>query len=268
MSKACLLALALVVDASGQSRATMASEPSTPAPATVADLYVAPGGKDSNRGSADEPLATLAKARDVVREKVAAGLTQNVRVLIRGGIYEQATTLDFGPPDSGSEKHSITYAGYPGEQVVLSGGRKISGWKKGEGEIWTTDLPDVKAGKWHFRQENVVYRTEQPLFFCQCSEQGNVWRENAFVPGQATPPQEALERLQAKAGPRRSVRAPDESEQKAEWLAQNLLSASAGDPLPFSFACDGKPSGQLLPRWQRTSQATKLDDQRTQHSLT
>ena len=78
MSKACLLALALVVGASEWSRATMASEPSTPAPATVADLYVAPGGKDSNRGSADEPLATLAKARDVVREKVAVGLTQNV----------------------------------------------------------------------------------------------------------------------------------------------------------------------------------------------
>jgi hypothetical protein len=155
----------------------MASEPSAlpQAPATVADVYVAPGGKDSNRGTADEPLATLAKARDVVRQKVAAGLTQDVRVLIRGGIYEQAATLDFGPPDSGTEKHSITYVAYPGEQVVLSGGRKISGWKKGEEEIWTVDLPEVKAGRWYFRQLFVNGRRAVRARTPNASDGDSVW---------------------------------------------------------------------------------------------
>jgi hypothetical protein len=166
---AVLLVVALVVGALDWPRPTRAGEPSTlpPALATVADVYVAPGGKDSNPGTAEEPLATLAKARDVVRQKVAAGLTQNIRVLIRSGVYEQAAALEFGPPDSGKEKYSITYAAYPGEQVVLSGGRKISGWKKGQGDIWTADLPDVKAGRWCFRQLFVTYFSNdaQPVRF-------------------------------------------------------------------------------------------------------
>ncbi|MCL5098062.1 MAG: hypothetical protein M1608_11160 [Candidatus Omnitrophica bacterium] len=57
-----------------------------PAPENKADFYVAPDGKDSNPGNAAAPFATIAKARDAVREKVAAGLTNNVLVLIRGGL--------------------------------------------------------------------------------------------------------------------------------------------------------------------------------------
>jgi hypothetical protein len=152
--KTFLLVVALMAGTSDRARATTVAEagPSQQTPVASADFYVASGGKDSNPGTAQEPLATLTKARELVRQRVAAGLTRNVLVLIRGGIYEQATTLDFGPQDSGTEKYSITYAAYPGEKVVLSGGRKISGWKRGEGEIWTAELPEVKAGKWYFRQ--------------------------------------------------------------------------------------------------------------------
>ena len=42
--------------------------------AAGADFYVAPNGKDSSPGTAAEPFATLANARDAVRAKVAAGL--------------------------------------------------------------------------------------------------------------------------------------------------------------------------------------------------
>lgn len=123
-----------------------------PVAMNAADFYVAMGGKDSNPGTEQSPLATLAKARDLVRKKVAAGLMDNVVVQIHGGVYEQTTALKFGPEDSGTEKYSITYAACPGEKVVLSGGRKISGWKRGEGKIWTAELPEVKDGKWYFRQ--------------------------------------------------------------------------------------------------------------------
>jgi len=121
-------------------------------PTSRADFYVAPDGKDTNPGTAAEPFATVARARDAVRGKIAAGLEHDVLVLIRGGVYPLAETLAFGPEDSGTEKHSITYAAAPGEKVVLSGGRKIAGWKRGEGEIWTADLPEAKEGKWSFRQ--------------------------------------------------------------------------------------------------------------------
>lgn len=121
-------------------------------PAIGGDFYVAPDGKDANPGTADKPFATVARARDAVRQKVAAGLEHDVVVSIRGGVYPQTETLVFGPEDSGTEKYSITYAAVAGERVVLSGGRMITGWKKGEGEIWTVELPEVKAGEWYFHQ--------------------------------------------------------------------------------------------------------------------
>jgi hypothetical protein len=120
--------------------------------AAGADLCVSPGGNDANPGTAAAPLATLAGARDAVRRLKAGGLDHDVVVSIRGGVYPQAKTLRFGPEDAGDERHSITYRAAPGEKVVLSGGRRITGWKKGDGPIWTAELPEVKAGKWYFRQ--------------------------------------------------------------------------------------------------------------------
>ena len=152
MSKTYLLVVVLVATTLTLTAAAMADQPGTPQPAPAADFYVAPGGSDANPGTAQRPFATVARARDAVREKVTAGLDHNTLVLIRGGTYQQAETLTFGPQDSGTDKFSITYAAQPGEKVVLSGGRAISGWQKGEGQVWTADVPQVKAGKWYFRQ--------------------------------------------------------------------------------------------------------------------
>jgi hypothetical protein len=117
-----------------------------------ANFYVAPEGRDSNPGTADAPFATVTRARDAVRAKIETGLKENIQVLIHGGVYPQTVALVFGPEDSGTDEHSITYAAVPGEHVIFSGGERITGWKKGAGEIWTAELPEVKAGKWYFRQ--------------------------------------------------------------------------------------------------------------------
>jgi hypothetical protein len=148
------LGVALAAGVLWWANATLGVETATPREAALAraDFCVAPDGKDTNPGTVAAPLATLAKARDAVRAKVAAGLSGNVLVLIRGGTYQQTDSLVFGPEDSGTEKYSIIYAACPGEKVVLSGGRKITGWKKGDGEIWMTEIPAVKAGNWYFRQ--------------------------------------------------------------------------------------------------------------------
>ena len=39
----------------------------------------------------------------------------------------------------------------PGERPVLSGGQAVGGFRQ-NGELWETVLPDVKAGRWYFRQ--------------------------------------------------------------------------------------------------------------------
>lgn len=127
-------------------RSAAAQEPATP------DFHVATTGNDANPGTAAAPFASLARARDAVRAKIRAGLAKDVVVAIGGGTYAIAAPLVFGPEDSGPQDVSITYAAAPGAYVVLSGGRTIGGWKKADGELWTTELPEAKAGRWYPRQ--------------------------------------------------------------------------------------------------------------------
>ena len=65
-------------------------------PCFGADFCVATDGDDSNPGGLESPFATLAKARDAVRGRIAAGLDGNLTVLIRGGYYRLDETVVFG----------------------------------------------------------------------------------------------------------------------------------------------------------------------------
>jgi len=119
-----------------------------------ADFYVAPNGRDDNPGTLDRPFATPARARDAVRKKAAAGLKAPVVVMFRAGTYYLDRPLVLGPEDSGTKDCSITYTAAPGESAVLSGGRRIIRWKRAKGrpQLWTVQLDEVRAGRWHFRQ--------------------------------------------------------------------------------------------------------------------
>ena len=111
------------------------------ATAKQADLYVSTDGCDSSQGTEQSPFATLARARDAVRE--LKGKSEGpVTVLVRDGTYYLEEPLLLGPDDSGSSESPVTYAAYPGESVTLSGGRKLScEWHaSGQGSI-----PDYDA---------------------------------------------------------------------------------------------------------------------------
>ena len=93
------------------------------------NLYVAPDGSDSNRGTIDKPFATLARARDAVRG-FKIDVPKPVTVLVREGTYYLGETLVFGPGDSGTDFQPITYAAYGDEKPILSGGAKLDAkWK-------------------------------------------------------------------------------------------------------------------------------------------
>lgn len=94
--------------------------------------YVSPRGNDRWSGRAadpapngkDGPFATLARAVQAAREGGPR------RILLRGGTYALSETLELGPEDSG-----LRIAAAPGEQPVLSGGERVSGF--------TTEVPGV-----------------------------------------------------------------------------------------------------------------------------
>jgi hypothetical protein len=49
-----------------------------------------------------------------------------------------------------AEKANYMAAGT--EPVVLDGGRRITGWKQHDAQLWVTDLPEVAHGQWGLRQ--------------------------------------------------------------------------------------------------------------------
>jgi len=120
--------------------------------AAEADFVVAPTGRDEAAGTAAAPFATLERAKAAVR-KLRAEQPQRatpVRVLLRGGRYELTAPIVFGPEDSGTAAAPTVYAAWPGETPVLSGGRRLTGWKVVDGR-WALVLP-AASGDWAFSQ--------------------------------------------------------------------------------------------------------------------
>ncbi len=121
--------------------------------ALATELHVAPGGSDSNPGTADKPLATLIGARDAIRKlKSGAPLAETVRVVVADGTYSITEPIVFTPDDSGNEDAEVVYEAAPNAKPVFTGGRVIRGWTAAANGLWTTRVDEVAAGKWYFEQ--------------------------------------------------------------------------------------------------------------------
>ena len=78
-------------------------------------------GCDTNAGSQERPFATIQRAQQAVRERLAGGQATDITVSIHGGVYYLPDGLIFTPADSGTESSRVTYAAYPAEQVTDRG---------------------------------------------------------------------------------------------------------------------------------------------------
>lgn len=109
--------------------------------AQEAVYYVSPSGSDENGiGTIDQPFRTPHRARDAVRERIAGGMTEDVTVYLREGVYRLETPFSLGTEDSGRDGYVVTYSGYPGETAVLDGSRVIEGWQQHGGGIYKADI--------------------------------------------------------------------------------------------------------------------------------
>jgi parallel beta-helix repeat protein len=93
----------------------------------AATLYVSTEGHAGASGKIDAPLPSLAAARDKIRELRQSGDKSAMTVKVRGGTYFLEETFVLTPEDSGTKALPVTYEAYPGERVVISGGRRIVG---------------------------------------------------------------------------------------------------------------------------------------------
>jgi len=117
-------------------------------------LYVSPDGKDTwsgglakpNADGTDGPVATLERARDILRQKRSSTADQ-ARVVVAEGRYSLTQPFTLNAGDSG-----VTYEAAPGAHPVFSGGRAIHGFEPAENGLWRARAPDAPNGQWRFEQ--------------------------------------------------------------------------------------------------------------------
>ena len=117
-------------------------------------FYVSPQGNDSwsgrladaNRNKTDGPFATFPAALEAARtaRRAASAAQDNITILLRGGTYELTAPIVLTPEDScTSAEQPFTIAAYRKEKPVLSGGRRITGWRPAASQpgLWEADVP-------------------------------------------------------------------------------------------------------------------------------
>ena len=142
-----LLLLALL------SAPTMRPADAQPIPTT---RYVAANGNDAwsgelpqaNAAKTDGPFATLGHALAEARRarQIAPGELA-VRLILRGGTYYLDQPIVLGPLDSG-----LVIEAFRGEEAIISGGRRVTGWQPWKGKVMQADLASVALPDLGFRE--------------------------------------------------------------------------------------------------------------------
>jgi len=79
----------------------------------------------------DGPVATLKAAQILARERNADASKprEEIIITVRGGDYPIDSTLSLTAEDSGIGPAPVTWQAWPGEEVILNGGTRVSGFK-------------------------------------------------------------------------------------------------------------------------------------------
>lgn len=112
-------------------------------------VWVAPNGSDAAPGTKAQPFQTLERAQQEVRTMTAT-MSSNIVVHLRGGTYQLDEPLQLSDAggDSGENGHKVVWKAHKygkvgQEDVVVSGGRTITGWTEGVGDVWSAEVGDL-----------------------------------------------------------------------------------------------------------------------------
>jgi hypothetical protein len=105
-------------------------------------FFVSPQGNDSHPGTKAQPFKTLETARDAARK---SDRNQKIIVWLRAGAYERRKPLNLTAEDSGSPGRPVIYRAWPGEEVRIVGGKRITDWKRVTNEaVLSRFVPDAR----------------------------------------------------------------------------------------------------------------------------
>ena len=109
-------------------------------------LYLDPAGSDTNPGTRSQPLASLERARDLIREARKQGDLRGWRVTLKQGRYERTTPFMLTADD-----RSTIYEGQRGA-TVITGGFLITNWVQESEAVWSASIPGLKDQQCYFEQ--------------------------------------------------------------------------------------------------------------------
>ena len=92
-------------------------------------VFVSPRGADTNPGTLEKPLATLARAVEEVRRLRRDGLPKGgIQVQFQGGVYPLASGVRMGTDVSGTRESPVVFAAADGESVRFNAGVRVDGF--------------------------------------------------------------------------------------------------------------------------------------------
>lgn len=122
------------------------------------ELFVAPDGRDTNPGSRSKPFGSFSRAQEAARGERSAHPEIGVTVTFEAGVYHLPQPLQFTSTDSGaSVEQPVRYRARPGASVMISGGRRIEGWRPDaeRSGLWKAragDPAQASGDGWRFAQ--------------------------------------------------------------------------------------------------------------------
>lgn len=129
-----------------------------PVDGSIADeiaFYVAQDGNDHWSGRSDSrPFRSLQAAFDAVAQLRQQGRVSGpVTIYLTEGAHLLDRPVLIGPQHSGSEAYPVKICPYQGQMPVLSGGRRITGWRQVQIDgkrLWAADVPWAsQVGSFH-----------------------------------------------------------------------------------------------------------------------
>lgn len=118
------------------------------ASATAArEIFVSASGSDSGDGSAKHPFATIDKAKKQLDKLTASGFAGSIVVSLSAGTHYLGAPLVFTGKGYANGKTKVVFRGDAGGETVISGGRKVTGWRREGGNLWSADVKSILAGK-------------------------------------------------------------------------------------------------------------------------
>ncbi|NDW12233.1 right-handed parallel beta-helix repeat-containing protein [Bacteroides sp. 214] len=135
-------------------------------PVCAGEIWVSLRGNDSNEGTKNAPLLTVAQALKQAREwrRLSNPLVEGgIRILLEDGVYSQTRTLFVRPEDSGTIDSPTIITAAPGARPVISGGVQVTGWRlvseriaglpeSAQGKVWVAESPMIANRLLDFRQ--------------------------------------------------------------------------------------------------------------------